>query len=168
MCRFIVEEKGSLDWSYTDFIFNLRQQAKSQNWFSCFIPLEHLCHKHSEIATETSSTPSLSGWAADEGGNGVERVWWRKRTKGGGSGSSLALTSLSRSLIQFGPSKCWESASLGAVVFLTATCDSNYRFAFKPAFVLVADLTAWVERDCLNVLQLEHNHSLTMQGAMVL
>lgn len=40
-----------------------------------------------------------------------------RRTGGGRWRRGSALTSLSRSLIQFGPSKCWEAASLGAVVF---------------------------------------------------
>lgn len=44
---------------------------------------------------------------------------WCARVKcvGGRLGGCLALTSLSHPLIRFGPSKCWELAAPGAVVF---------------------------------------------------
>lgn len=88
--------------------------------------LGHLCHKHSETATKTLPTSTAHGG----GGLGLESVM-EERTEGGGWRRGLALTSLSHSLIQFGPSK----RHLG-LYFLTATCDSNYcqRFPFKPAF----------------------------------
>lgn len=82
-------------------------------------------------------------------------------TDGGGWKRGLALTSLSRSLIQFGHQSVESRCRWGWPYFLTATCDSNYRFPFKLAFVLVADLSVWVEQLYLIVLQLELNQSLS-------
>lgn len=61
---------------------------------------------HSQFVWVDGSWRRERGWECDGG-----------RTEGGGWRRGVPLTSLSRSLIQFEPSKCWELTSLGAVIF---------------------------------------------------
>lgn len=105
----------SLIWMCSCLVGKLRGNEgttnKSYNSVPVFISSEHLCHKRSEISTKTSRTVSESAHRWGDGSLMEEGA------EGGGKRRGLALTSLSPSLIQFGPSKCWEAVMPGALIF---------------------------------------------------
>ena len=105
-------------------------------------------------------------------------LWWKRERErerdraGGGGGETKGSTLISlsrRPLIQFRPSRHEKHATLWASRILwplpvTAITGSPS----KHAFVLVSDLTAWLQWDYPGALRLEGNQSLPMRRAAAL